>query len=408
MHRCADILEAEVETFANTISLEMGKTLVAARAEVLKSALGARFYADNAESFLADEPADAGGVGATAAYVRWEPLGAIFAIMPWNYPFWQVMRFAAPTLMAGNVGILKHASNVPRCALALEDLFERAGFPVGVFQTLLVEPDAVESVLSDPRVAAVTITAGEAAGRAVGVIAGRAIKKSVMELGGNDAFIVMPSSNLAEAAAVGAKSRCQNNGQSCIAAKRFIVHEDVVDEFSALLTAAMAALVVGDPLEASTDVGPLATQRAVIDVDAAVRSAVEEGGRVLLGGQRLERDGWFYPPTVLTDLKSTMRIHDQEVFGPVAQIYAVPNLDAAIALANATELGLSSSGWTTDVDEQDRIVAELAVGAVFVNGMSASYPELPFGGVKGSGHGRELAAMGIKEFCNAKTVWVRR
>jgi succinate-semialdehyde dehydrogenase/glutarate-semialdehyde dehydrogenase len=406
--RCAELLEQDVEELAATATLEMGKTLASARAEVRKCATGARFYAEHAAEFLADEPVEAAAVGATSAYTRWEPLGPVLAVMPWNYPFWQVLRFLAPTLMAGNVGLLKHASNVPRCALAIEDLIRRAGFPEGVFQTLLIGADRVEAVIADARVAAVTLTGSESAGRSVGRAAGTAIKKVVLELGGNDAYVVLPSADLAGAAAVGARSRCQNNGQSCIAAKRFIVHDDVADEFTALLVAEMAALVVGDPTQESTDVGPLATAAGVVEVDELVQSAVGEGASVLLGGRRPVGDGWYYPPTVLTDLKPTMRIHGEELFGPVVQLFTVANLDAAIELANSSDLGLSSSVWTTDPDEQVRLVTELAAGAVFVNGMSASYPELPFGGIKGSGHGRELAALGIKEFSNAKTVWIRR
>jgi succinate-semialdehyde dehydrogenase / glutarate-semialdehyde dehydrogenase len=316
------------------------------------------------------------------------------------------MRFLAPTLMAGNTGLLKHASNVPRCALAIEDVLLQAGFPAGVFQTLLIGSDQVETVIADPRVAAVTLTGSEGAGRSVGAAAGRAIKKVVLELGGNDAFVVLPSADLARAAAVGAVSRCQNNGQSCIAAKRFIVHEDVADQFAALLVQEMSALVVGDPRLETTDIGPLATWAGVTDIEDVVLSAVAEGASVLLGGRRGSGPGWYYEPTVLNDLKPTMRIVGEEVFGPVVQLFPVPSLDAAIELANASDLGLSSSAWTTDPGEQDRLIAELEAGAVFVNGMSASYPELPFGGIKSSGHGRELAALGIKEFGNAKTVWV--
>jgi succinate-semialdehyde dehydrogenase/glutarate-semialdehyde dehydrogenase len=406
--RCAELFEQDEEELAATATLEMGKTLASARAEVRKCATGARFYAGHAEGFLADEPVEAGAVGATSAYTRWEPLGPVLAVMPWNYPFWQVLRFLAPTLMAGNVGLLKHASNVPRCALAIEDLVRRAGFPDGVFQTLLIGAGQVEAVVADPRIAAVTLTGSESAGRSVGRAAGAAIKKVVLELGGNDAYVVLPSADLAEAAAVGARSRCQNNGQSCIAAKRFIVHDDVADEFTALLVAEMAALVVGDPTEETTDVGPLATAAGVVEVEELVQAAVDEGASVLLGGRRAAGDGWYYPPTVLTDLKPTMRIYGEELFGPVVQLFTVASLDAAIELANLSDLGLSSSVWTRDPDEQDRLVTELEAGAVFVNGMSASYPELPFGGIKSSGHGRELAALGIKEFCNAKTVWIRR
>jgi succinate-semialdehyde dehydrogenase / glutarate-semialdehyde dehydrogenase len=404
--RAAELFEERAGELAALATLEMGKTLASAVAEVRKCAKGARFYAEHAAEFLADEPADPVAVGADRAYTRWEPIGPVLAVMPWNYPYWQVMRFLAPTLMAGNTGLLKHASNVPRCALAIEDVLLQAGFPAGVFQTLLIGSDQVETVIADPRVAAVTLTGSEGAGRSVGAAAGRAIKKVVLELGGNDAFVVLPSADLARAAAVGAVSRCQNNGQSCIAAKRFIVHEDVADQFAALLVQEMSALVVGDPRLETTDIGPLATWAGVTDIEDVVLSAVAEGASVLLGGRRVSGPGWYYEPTVLSDLKPTMRIVGEEVFGPVVQLFHVPSLDAAIELANASDLGLSSSAWTTDPGEQDRLIAELEAGAVFVNGMSASYPELPFGGIKSSGHGRELAALGIKEFGNAKTVWV--
>jgi len=408
LNRAADLFEVRVDELAALATLEMGKTLVSARAEVRKCATGARFYAAHAAEFLAEEPADAAAVGAASAYTRWEPIGPVLAVMPWNYPYWQVMRFAAPTLMAGNVGLLKHASNVPRCALAIEDLLLQAGFPSGVFQTLLIGASQVDAVVSDSRVAAVTLTGSESAGRSVGASAGGSIKKVVLELGGNDAFVVLPSADLATAAAVGARARCQNNGQSCIAAKRFIAHEQIADEFATLLVREMSALVVGDPELEATDIGPLATAAAVAEVEDIVRGAVDEGASVLAGGHRGSGPGWFYEPTVLTDLKPSMRISGEEVFGPVAQLFTVPSLAAAIELANASDLGLSSSAWTTDPAEQLRLVEDLEAGAVFINGMSASYPELPFGGIKNSGHGRELAALGIKEFCNAKTVWVAR
>jgi succinate-semialdehyde dehydrogenase/glutarate-semialdehyde dehydrogenase len=406
MTAAADILDKDVDDIATLMTTEMGKTLAAARAEVHKCAKAARFYAERAETFLADQPADPDAVNASAAYTRWQPLGPVLAVMPWNFPLWQVMRFAAPALMAGNVGLLKHASNVPQTALWLEDLFSRAGFPAGAFQALLVGSGAIEGILSDERVVAATLTGSEGAGRSVAEIAGREIKKTVLELGGSDAFVVMPSADLDRAAEVAVTSRCQNNGQSCISAKRFIVHADVADRFRELFVAKMSALVVGDPMDEDTDVGPLATEQGRTDVEDLVADAVEHGATVLCGGSRPDRPGWFYPPTVVTDIDDGMRMYHEEVFGPVAQLYVVPDIDAAITLANATRFGLSSNAWTDDEEERRRFVDELAAGAVFVNGMTVSFPELPFGGVKASGYGRELAELGIREFCNAKTVWV--
>jgi succinate-semialdehyde dehydrogenase/glutarate-semialdehyde dehydrogenase len=406
LRAAADILDDDADDIARMMTTEMGKTLTSARAEVHKCAKAARFYAEHAESFLADVPADPAAVSASAAYTRWQPLGPVLAVMPWNFPLWQVMRFAAPALMAGNVGLLKHASNVPQTALFLQELFARAGFPKGAFQTLLIGSGAVERVLSDGRVVAATLTGSEGAGRSVAEIAGREIKKTVLELGGSDAFIVMPSADLERAAEVAVTSRCQNNGQSCISAKRFIVHTDVAARFQEVFVAKMSALVVGDPLDENTDVGPLATEQGRADVEELVADAVDKGATVLCGGQRPDRPGWFYPPTVLTGIRDDMRMYQEEVFGPVAQLYEVPDIDAAISLANATRFGLSSNAWTSDKAELDRFVDDLAAGGVFVNGMTVSYPELPFGGVKASGYGRELSALGIREFCNAKTVWV--
>jgi succinate-semialdehyde dehydrogenase/glutarate-semialdehyde dehydrogenase len=406
MLAAADILDKDVDEIATLMTTEMGKTLTAARAEVHKCAKAARFYAGHAERFLADQPADPDAVNASAAYTHWQPLGPVLAVMPWNFPLWQVMRFAAPALMAGNVGLLKHASNVPQTALWLEDLFGRAGFPAGAFQTLLVGSGAIEGVLSDGRVVAATLTGSEGAGRSVAEIAGREIKKTVLELGGSDPFVVMPSADLDRAAEVAVTSRCQNNGQSCISAKRFIVHADVADRFRELFVAKMSALVVGDPMDEDTDVGPLATEQGRTDVEELVADAVAQGATVLCGGSRPDRPGWFYPPTVVTDVDDSMRMYHEEVFGPVAQLYVVPDIDAAITLANATRFGLSSNAWTNDDAERRRFVDDLAAGGVFINGMTVSFPELPFGGVKASGYGRELSELGIREFCNAKTVWV--
>jgi len=402
----ADILDAEIDAIATTMTTEMGKTLASAKAEVAKCAKACRFYAAHAEGFLADEPADADAVGAAAAYATYQPLGPVLAVMPWNFPLWQAMRFAAPALMAGNPGLLKHASNVPQTALFMEDLFRRAGFPDGAFSTLLIGSDRVEAVLTDPRVRAATLTGSEAAGRAVAEIAGRVLKKTVLELGGSDPFVVMPSADIARAAEIATIARCQNNGQSCIAAKRFIVHADVYDAFAEGFVERMSALAVGDPMAGGTDVGPLALAQGRDDVDAHVRDAVAQGARVLCGGEPLDRPGWWYPPTVVTDLTPEMTMWSEEVFGPVAGLFRVSSYDEAVALANGTNFGLGANAWTNDVDEKSRFAADLDAGLVFINGMVTSYPELPFGGVKNSGYGRELSAHGIREFCNIKSVWV--
>ncbi|GGK99628.1 NADP-dependent succinic semialdehyde dehydrogenase [Mangrovihabitans endophyticus] len=406
MRAAADLLEAEQDDVGALITREMGKPLRAAKAEVAKCATACRFYAEHAEEFLADEPADAEAVGAHRAYGRYQPLGPVLAVMPWNFPLWQAMRFAAPALMAGNTGLLKHASNVPQTALYMGELFERAGFSAGAFQTLLIGSDAVEQVLTDPRVRAATLTGSEPAGRAVAAIAGRELKKTVLELGGSDPFVVLPSADLDRAAQVATTARCQNNGQSCIAAKRFIVHTDVYDEFVEKFTARMSELTVGDPMADGTDIGPLATEQGRDDVAAQVADAVDKGAAVRCGGRRGEGGGWWYPPTVVTDLTPRMRMYAEEVFGPVAGVYRVSSYEEAVALANATPFGLGSNAWTTDPHERRRLVDDLEAGAVFIDGMVASYPQLPFGGVKNSGYGRELSAAGIREFCNLKTVWI--
>lgn len=406
MHAAAGILDAEAEPIARTMTTEMGKTLAAAKAEVSKCATACRYFADHAEQFLAEEPADPAEVGATRAYGRYEPLGPVLAIMPWNFPLWQAMRFAAPALMAGNVGLLKHASNVPQTALFMEELFNRAGFPEGAFQTLLIGSGEVARVLTDPVVKAATLTGSEDAGRAVAAVAGRALKKTVLELGGSDPFVVMPSADLDRAAAVAATSRCLNNGQSCISAKRFLVHTEVYDQFAEAFVAKMAAMVLGDPMAEGTDVGPLATESGRQEVEDQVRDAVGRGARVLCGGQRPDRAGWWYPPTVVTDLTPEMRMWSEEVFGPVAGLYRVSSYEEAVEIANGTSFGLGANAWTRDAAEQERLIADLAAGAVFINGMVTSYPSLPFGGIKNSGYGRELSAHGIREFCNLKTVWV--
>ncbi|MEV0266074.1 NADP-dependent succinic semialdehyde dehydrogenase [Streptomyces sp. NPDC050617] len=408
--RAADLLEQDEADIARTMTTEMGKPVGAARAEAAKCVKTMRWYAAHAEGLLADEhPADADvrDSGATHARVHYRPLGAVLAVMPWNFPLWQVVRFAAPALMAGNVGLLKHASNVPQTALYLEDLFRRAGFPAGCFQTLLVGSSAIEAILRDGRVAAATLTGSEPAGRSVASIAGDEIKKTVLELGGSDPYVVMPSADVDRAAATAVTARVQNNGQSCIAAKRFIVHADVYDRFAERFTAGMRALTVGDPLEDTTDVGPLSSEQGRADLEELVDDAVRHGARALCGGSRPKDlpDGWFYEPTVLSEITTNMRIHREEAFGPVATLYRAANLDEAIDIANDTPFGLSSNVWTRDAAEVDRFVRDIEAGGIFFNGMTASHPAFPFGGIKRSGYGRELAGHGIREFCNATTVW---
>ncbi|HEX7443525.1 MAG TPA: NADP-dependent succinic semialdehyde dehydrogenase [Acidimicrobiales bacterium] len=406
MVRAGEILEDEVDRIAAMMTTEMGKTLAAARAEVLKCAKACRYFAEHAEAFLADEPADADAVGATSARSRWQPLGPVLAVMPWNFPLWQAMRFAAPALMAGNVGLLKHASNVPRTAVFMQELFDRAGFPEGTFQTLLIGASRVEAVIRDDRVVAVTLTGSGPAGSSVASIAGDVVKKSVLELGGSDPFVVMPSADLARAAVVATTARCLNNGQSCIAAKRFIAHVDVADEFERRFVEHMAAQRVGDPMDAATDIGPLANAQQQQDMIDLVADAVSKGATVLCGGVVSEGPGYYYPPTVLTGITPGMWIHTEEAFGPVTTLYRVADIDAAIELANATEFGLGSNAWTRDPVEQARFEADLEAGMVFINGNTTSFNELPFGGIKSSGYGRELTAHGIREFCNLKSVWV--
>ncbi|MDT7751726.1 MAG: succinate-semialdehyde dehydrogenase / glutarate-semialdehyde dehydrogenase [Pseudonocardiales bacterium] len=406
LRAAADLLDAEVDDVGRLMTTEMGKTLASAKAEVGKCAKGMRYYAEHSESLLADEPADAGAVGAVQAYATYQPLGVVLAVMPWNFPLWQVVRFAAPALMAGNVGLLKHASNVPQTALYLEDVLRRAGFPEDCFQTLLISSGQVEAVLRDPRVAAATLTGSEPAGRSVAAICGDEVKHTVLELGGSDPFVVMPSADLDKAAQVAVTARVQNNGQSCIAAKRFIVHTDVYDAFAEKFVARMKALKVGDPFDSATDVGPLATEQGRVDVEKLVEEAVGKGATVLCGGSRADGPGWYYPPTVIADITEDMPLYREEVFGPVASLYRVADIEEAIAVANDSPFGLGSNAWTSDPDEQKRFVNDLEAGQVFINGMTISYPELPFGGVKRSGYGRELSGHGIREFCNLKTVWV--
>jgi len=404
MLRAAEILETEKHELGRLMTTEMGKPIKSARQEAEKCALVCRYYAENAKRHLADEVIE---TNATRSFVRFQPLGPVLAVMPWNFPFWQVFRFAAPALMAGNVGLLKHASNVPQCALAIEDIFRRAGFPEAAFQTLLIGSDLVERVLEDKRVVAATLTGSEPAGRNVAGIAGKLIKKTVLELGGSDPFIVMPSASLDEAVATGIRARTINNGQSCIAAKRFIVASAIYDEFERRFVAGMKALRVGDPLDETTDIGPLATEQILTDLDQQVSKSVAAGARLLTGGRKSDRPGNFYEPGVLANIPDDSPAACEEVFGPVALLFRVDNIDEAIRLANNTPFGLGASAWTNEAREQTRFVDELEAGCVFINGMVASDPRLPFGGVKTSGYGRELAEFGIREFVNIKTVWIK-
>jgi succinate-semialdehyde dehydrogenase / glutarate-semialdehyde dehydrogenase len=404
MMRVAEILEKEKEECARLMTLEMGKPLKAAVAEALKSATGCRYYAENAERFLADESIE---TGAKRSFIRYLPIGPILAIMPWNFPFWQVFRFVAPALMAGNVGLLKHASNVPQCALKIEEIVRRAGFAEGVFQTLLIGSGPVDGILDDSRVVAATLTGSEQAGIQVGVSAAKRIKKVVLELGGSDPFIVMPSADLDAAVATAVDARVQNNGQSCIAAKRFIVSEKIAPEFERRFVQRMQDLRVGDPFEESTQLGPLASADAVTSLDDGVKKTVAAGARVLTGGHPLNLPGNFYAPTVLADIPKDSPAYQEEFFGPVASIFRVKDVDQAIRIANDSRFGLGASAWTNDPAETERFVNELDAGMVFVNKMVASDPRLPFGGVKYSGHGRELARQGIREFMNIKTVSIQ-
>src|SRR5438309_2756534 len=399
----AELLLQEKERLAEIITLEMGKLFPASVEEILKCARACRFYAENAERFLEDEPAQ---TDAARSYVRYEPLGPVLAIMPWNFPFWQVFRFATPALMAGNVGLLKHASNVPQCALAIEQILCRAGFDDGVFQTLLIEPEQVEKVISDPRVKAVTLTGSEKAGSAVASTAAREIKKSVLELGGSDAFIVMPSADFERALRTSVKARTINTGQSCIAAKRFMIADQIYDEFLDQFVAHMRALKVGDPMDPEIDIGPLATEQILQGVHDQVQKTIAAGAKLLTGGNRIHGPGFFYEPTVLVDVPNDSPAHRQEVFGPVASIFRVRDADHAVELANDTTFGLGASAWTNDREEQKLFGSELDAGMVFINAMVASDPRLPFGGVKRSGFGRELGAAGIREFTNTKTIWI--
>jgi len=402
----ADNLEKETDSVSKLITAEMGKTYRAAQDEVAKCVRGLRFYAAEGPGFLQNLSGDAHSVGAKQTYVSYQPIGVVLAVMPWNLPLWQAMRFAAPALMAGNVGVLKHASNVPQTALFMEQLFREAGFPDDVFQTLLISARRVEQVLRDDRVKAATLTGSEPAGRSVATIAGSVIKKVVLELGGSDPFIVMPSTDLERAAEVAVLARTLNNGQSCINGKRFFVHADMYDAFLEKFVAKMGALVVGDPMDDATDVGPLATESGRDDVEAYVEDAVAKGATVLVGGRRPDGPGWFYPPTVLTDITADMKMYHEEVFGPVAQVWSVPSLEEALRLTNGHPYGLGSNLWSDDEADRELFIRDVQSGMAFINGNTTSYPEIPFGGVKLSGYGRELSDLGMREFMNAKTVWI--
>ncbi len=403
MSKIADILLSEKRELATLATLEMGKTLRQAIAEVEKCALGCRYYAENAATQLADEHVV---TDAAQSLVRYQPLGVILAIMPWNFPYWQVFRFAAPALMAGNAGLLKHASNVPQCALAIESIFERSGFEKGTFGTLLIGSGAVEAIIKDPRIRAVTLTGSELAGRTVAAQAGHEIKKTVLELGGSDPFIVMSSADVAQAAGTAVTARVQNNGQSCIAAKRFITAQSVADEFTRRLVERFAALKVGDPMDDATDVGPLVNESSLKELDGQVRRLVEAGGKVLIGGKRLPGPGFYYAPTVIADVPVDAPIAKEELFGPVAVLFRARDADDAIRIANSTTFGLGASAWTNDAGERQRFIDGIEAGAVFINGMVKSDPRIPFGGVKASGYGRELSVYGIREFVNIKSVWI--
>ena len=403
MLKAAEILERDKDKFAHLMTLEMGKTYKSAVAEAVKCTTACRYYAENIEKIMADEVVE---TGAKKSFVRYLPIGPILAVMPWNFPFWQVIRFAAPALMAGNVGLLKHASNVPQCALAIESIFLEAGFPEGCFQALLIGSAQVDALLNDPRIVAATLTGSEQAGIQVGMGAAKRIKKVVLELGGSDPFIVMPSADLDAAVTTAVQARVQNNGQSCIAAKRFIVAEPIAAEFERKFVAKMKSLKIGDPFDEQTELGPLSTPDAVKDLDADVQKSIKAGAKLLTGGHPIAGTGNFYEPTVLTNIPKNSPAYAEEFFGPVASIFRVKDQDEAIRIANDVRFGLGSSVWTNDAQEQERFINELESGMVFVNKMVASDPRIPFGGVKASGHGRELGLVGIREFLNAKTVWV--
>jgi succinate-semialdehyde dehydrogenase/glutarate-semialdehyde dehydrogenase len=412
MHTAADLLDGNRDDYARLISTEMGKTIRDSRAEVEKSAWVCRYYADNAAAFMADEKVS---TEAERSFIRYQPIGAVLAVMPWNYPFWQVFRFAAPALMAGNVGLLKHASNVPGSALEIERIFLQAGFPEGAFQTLLIPAGRIAELTADPRIQAATLTGSEAAGASLASNCGRNLKKTVLELGGSDPFIVLPDADMEQAVTTATLARLVNNGQACIAAKRFILHQDIADDFLDRLIAEYEKIRVGNPLEESTDLGPLASSRALDEIREQVGQCVTQGGRIAFGGdpEVLEvysdpelRKGYYYPPTIITGLTQKAPITKQEIFGPVALVFRARDLDEAIEIANSTAFGLGASAWTRDPEKAERLINEIEAGNVFINSMVKSDPRLPFGGIRSSGYGRELSALGLREFTNIKTVWV--
>lgn len=400
INKVADILEADASKFGQLMTLEMGKPLDQAIGEAKKCATACRYYADHAAEIMADETVE---TGRTKSFRRVLPLGPVLAVMPWNYPFWQVVRFAAPALMAGNTGLLKHASNVPQCALALEELFTRAGFPDGCFQTLLIGGSKVERILRDPRIVAATLTGSEPAGSSVASLCGDEIKPTLLELGGSDAFIIMPSADIAKAVQSGVDARTKNNGQSCIAAKRFIVHADIYDDVRDRLTTIFDALTVGDPLQSGTDIGPLVNDDAVEELSSQVQNALSQGARRVTGAHAIDKPGSWFQPGIIEGVTSDMDAYGQEMFGPVAMLFKVDSLDAAITLANDSTFGLGSAIFTQDAAEMERAFMQIEAGSTFVNTMTASDPRLPFGGIKRSGYGRELSREGLLTFCNVKT-----
>lgn len=403
MTRLAELLGEREAELSALMTSEMGKPILQAKAEIQKCASVCRYYADHAEEHLADETVE---TGASRAVVAYQPIGTILAIMPWNFPFWQVFRFAAPNLMAGNVGILKHASNVLGCGFAIEQLFEDAGFPAGAFQHVVVDHDRLAKVIEDDRVRGVTLTGSDRAGRAVASRAGQHLKKTVLELGGTDAFIVLADADLGHAVETAVTARVQNNGQSCIAAKRFILEEPVAEAFTAQFVIRMARLAVGDPADENTDVGPLAREDLRDELHDQVQRSVDQGAKLLTGGHILDGDGYLYPPTVLADVRPGMVPFEEELFGPVASVSVVASADEAVEWANASRLGLGGAVFTGDRQRGEAIARRLECGCAFVNEMVKSHPAVPFGGVKDSGYGRELGRHGILEFVNAKTIWV--
>lgn len=404
MKKASDILKNEKQKYAEILTIEMGKPIKQAIAEVEKCAWVCDYYAENAHEILTKEIIE---TDADESYVQFDPLGIVLAVMPWNFPYWQVFRFAAPALMAGNAGILKHASNVPMSALAIEEVFRKAGFPQNIFRTLLISASQVDEILENPFVKAATLTGSEYAGSMVASKSGKMLKKSVMELGGSDPFIVLGDADIESAADTAVTARLLNNGQSCIAAKRFIIVEEIADKFEEMFVKKMEEVVVGDPMNELTELGPIAREDLLLELHEQVTKSIKLGAKLLTGGNRLDRKGYYYPPTVIGDVKKGMPAYDEELFGPVASVIRIKDEKEAIFVANDTEFGLGASLWTADIEKAKLLAKEIDSGSVFINGMVKSDPRLPFGGVKMSGFGRELSHYGIKEFVNIKTVWVR-